>query len=62
MFLVNLHKMKERTMAKNKLIKDNYFEVETVDTGPTCFLEEDVYVPEEFVRGSLLPAACHFSP
>lgn len=41
-------------MAKNKLVKDNYFEVETVDTGPTCFLEEDVYVPEEFVRNRAL--------
>lgn len=41
-------------MSKNKLVKDNYFEVETIDTGPTCFLEEDVYVPEEFVRNRAL--------
>ncbi|MBC2849978.1 replication initiator protein A [Cetobacterium sp. 8H] len=41
-------------MSKNKLVKDNYFEIETVDTGPTCFLEEDVYIPEEFVRNRAL--------
>ena len=37
-------------MAKNKVVKDDYFEVETVDTGPIYFLEEDIYVPEELVR------------
>lgn len=41
-------------MAKNKIVKDDYFEVETVDTGPTYFLEEDIYVPEELVRNRAL--------
>ena len=41
-------------MSKNKILKDNYFEVETVDTGPTYFLEEDIYVPEEYVRNRAL--------
>jgi hypothetical protein len=46
--------MKGEVMSKNKLVKDDYFEIETTDTGPTCFLEEDVYVPEEFVRNRAL--------
>ncbi|MGL5718362.1 MAG: RepB family plasmid replication initiator protein [Paraclostridium sp.] len=33
---------------------DEYFEVETIDTGPTYFLEEDVYVPEELVKNKSL--------
>ncbi|WP_407536492.1 hypothetical protein [Cetobacterium somerae] len=41
-------------MSKNKIVKDDYFEVKTVDTGPTYFLEEDIYVPEELVRNRAL--------
>lgn len=37
-------------MAKNKIVKDNYFKVEIVGTGFTYFLEEDIYAPEELVR------------
>ncbi|MGL4358050.1 MAG: RepB family plasmid replication initiator protein [Cetobacterium sp.] len=33
---------------------DEYFEVETIDTGPTYFLEEDIYVPEELVKNKSL--------
>ncbi|MGL4651901.1 hypothetical protein [Cetobacterium sp.] len=33
---------------------DEYFKVETIDTGPTYFLEEDVYVPEELVKNKSL--------
>lgn len=33
---------------------DDYFEVETIDTGPTYFLEEDIYIPEELVKNKSL--------
>ncbi|MGL5052280.1 MAG: hypothetical protein ACRC5W_01600 [Cetobacterium sp.] len=35
--------------------KDNYFlEIETINTGNPCFLEEDIYIPEDLVKNKSL--------
>lgn len=33
---------------------DDFSEIETVETGPTYFLEEDIYVPEEIIKNKAL--------
>lgn len=51
-YTIDLHKFRKGGLMSKK--DDDFSEIETVETGPTYFLEEDIYVPEEIIKNKAL--------